>query len=424
MNKLHYEEMVSALNELEEEKSIQDKKIYLFGHCNATEELIDLLISRGYHPLAILDNNENKHGKDYRGIAVIPPQEILNVNQEQTIVCIVARAYAAMSVQLRKLGYHGQIRKLVDYNSYAEYSLSEETICRMKKRVYRGKVILDNLNQKYSGYFKIFCPFSALGDIYYMMSYFPYFLKNRNINRCVICVIGNACCQVVQLFCSEGESKVNNNDCEYHIENFTQKDMDEMIQAALYTKDTDTFIAHQDRPYVVNLHKALYVKKIPLEQIYCCGVFGLPKDTVPVKPFNFKVYRELDKIPKHGAVILSPYAKSVTALHSDVWTRIVNFYKSLGKVCYTNVVGDEVPIQGTIAISPQIAELKSVVEQAGIFVGIRSGLCDVIKTADARKIALYPDYNYCDTKWRAIDIYYLDGWDNVEVKEGFEWKKN
>lgn len=41
--------------------------------------------------------------------------------------------------------------------------------------------------------------------------------------------------------------------------------------------------------------------------------FGLPKDTVPVKPFNFKVYRDLDKIPKHGAVILSPYEKSVTA---------------------------------------------------------------------------------------------------------------
>ena len=423
MDKLHYEEMASALNGLEEEKSIQDKKIYLFGHCNATEELIDLLISRGYHPLAILDNNENKHGKDYKGIVVLPPHEILKENQEETIVCIVARAYAAMSEQLRKLGYHGQIRKLVDYNSYADYSLSEETIHRMKKRVTRGKVILDNLNQKYSGYLKIFCPFSALGDIYYMMSYLPYFLKNRNIKRSVICVIGKACSQVARLFCHERESKANSNNCEYYLEYFSQKDMDEMIQAALYTKDADTFIAHQDRPYVVNLYKALYVKNIPLEQIYCCGVFGLPKDTVPVKPFNFRVYRDLDKIPKHEAVILSPYAKSVTALHSDVWDRIVNYYKSVGKECYTNVVGDEVPIQGTIAISPQLAELKSVVEQAGTFVGIRSGLCDVIKTAEAEKIALFPDYNYCDTKWKAIDMYPLVGWENIVVKDDFEWKK-
>ena len=55
--------------------------------------------------------------------------------------------------------------------------------------------------------------------------------------------------------------------------------------------------------------------------------------------------------------------------------------------------------------------------------GIRSGLCDVLEIADARKIALYPDYNYCDTRWKAIDMYALKGWDNrVVTKEGFKWE--
>ncbi len=35
---------------------------------------------------------------------------------------------------------------------------------------------------------------------------------------------------------------------DYEVEVFSQKDMDEMIQAALYTKDTNVFIPHQDRP--------------------------------------------------------------------------------------------------------------------------------------------------------------------------------
>lgn len=87
-------------------------------------------------------------------------------------------------------------------------------------------------------------------------------------------------------------------------------------------------------------------------------------------------------------------------------------------------MGDETPLAGTKAISPQIDELKSVVEQAGTFVGIRSGLCDVIKYAECDKIALYPDYNYCDTKWKAIDIYFLDGWKNIVVNEDFIWEKN
>lgn len=411
MDKLHYEEMVEALKELEQEKGIQGKKLYLFGHCNATEELVDLLLSKKYQPIAILDNNENKYGRDYKGVVVIPPQEILKENQEQTMVCIVARAYAAMSQQLKELGYRGPIRKLVDYNSYADYSLSDETIHRMEKRVKRGKEIFKDLNQNYPGYFKIFCPFSALGDTYYTMSYLPHFLKKREVERCVIGVIGNACKQTVQLF------------GEYNVEVFTQKQMDEIIQAALYTGDENTFIPHQDRPYVVDLHKALYTKMIPLEKIYCCGVFGLPMNTRAYKPEKFHDYTGLDEIPKGNAVILSPYAKSVVALPDSVWKQIVDYYRSIGKVCFTNVVGDELPLPGTIAISPKISEMKSVVEHAGIFVGIRSGLCDVLKTVNAEKIALFPDYNYCDTKWKAIDMYRLEGWENIVVKDGFVWER-
>ena len=51
-------------------------------------------------------------------------------------------------------------------------------------------------------------------------------------------------------------------------------------------------------------------------------------------------------------------------------------------------------------------------------------MCDVIRTADCRKIALYPDYNYCDTKWKSIDIYKIDGFENIIVKDDFVWKKN
>ena len=55
---------------------------------------------------------------------------------------------------------------------------------------------------------------------------------------------------------------------------------------------------------------------------------------------------------------------------------------------------------------------------------IRSGLCDVIREASCQKIALYPDYYYCDTKWKAIDMYRLESWENIVVEEGFQWKKN
>jgi len=131
----------------------------------------------------------------------------LSGNPEEVIVCIAARFYEAMYSQLRKLGFTGEIRKMIDYNTYAEYSLSDETIGRKWETFGGGAALFAH------------CP----------------------------------------------------------VEIIEQKELDAAIQAELYLQDDKAFIARQDSPYVVNLAKALYIKKIPLEKIYCCGVFGLPK---------------------------------------------------------------------------------------------------------------------------------------------------
>lgn len=411
MEQLYYQEMVKNLDELIRDKVIQNKELYLFGHCNATEELASLLLEKGFSITAILDNNTAKQGKDYQGIPIQPPQAILSSLQRETLVCIAARAYAAMADQLKRIGYTGQVRKLVDYNTYAEYSLSLETVVRKQQRLERGIVSLVRLKKKYPGHFILLCPFSALGDIYFTMSYLPYFMRERKITKCAAVVIGKACSQVVQIFGA------------YPTEVFTQKDMDETVQAALYLEEPEVFIPHQDRPYVINLSKALYIKRIPLEQIYCCGIFGLSPSTRPYSPAFLQPYGRLEDIEQGKSVILSPYAKSVTALKGEIWKQIVEDYLDQGYVCYTNVAGDEEPLPGTYAISPPIAEMQSAVEQAGLFIGIRSGLCDVIRGASCRKIALYPDYQYCDTKWKAIDMYWLDDWENIVAGEGFQWSR-
>ena len=410
MDRLHYEEMIMNLNILIQEHVIQDKRIFLFGHCNATEELADILLEKKLAIAAILDNNSAKHGSDYRGITIQPPQSILSEAPEKTLVCIVARAYAAMADQLKRMDYKGQIRKLVDYNSYAEYSLSSDVVLRKKQRMERGIILLQQLERKYYGYFRILCPFAALGDIYYMMSYLPYFLQKRKIEKYVVAVIGNACADVVRLF---GGNEV---------EVFSQKEMDEAIQAALYIEDANTYIPHQDRPYIVNLHKALYRKFISLDQIYCCGVFGLPASTPAHVPAYIREYGEKERIKQGRAVILSPHAKSVTALPGAVWQQVVRYYLDKGFQCFTNVAGNELALPETEPISPKINEIQSLVEWAGTFIGIRSGICDVIRGANCRKVALYPDYNYCDTRWKAIDMYDMEGWEQIVVKEGFQWR--
>ena len=155
MDQIHYKEMEENLNRLLQEHQIQEKKIYLFGHCNATEELADLLMAKGFLAAAILDNNTAKHNNNYRGIKIISPKSLLEELPEQTIVCIAARAYAAMADQLNRMGYRGQVRKLVDYNSYAEYSLSPDTLARRRQRVERGVLLLRRLEQNLVSIFSI-----------------------------------------------------------------------------------------------------------------------------------------------------------------------------------------------------------------------------------------------------------------------------
>ena len=408
MDSARYEEMTGNLNAVISEGLLRDKKIYLFGHCDATEVLASELLKRGFSVAGILDNNREKHGQTFRDIVVQPPQNVLEDHQERVIVCIAARAYASMTDQLRRLGFRGTVRKLVEYNSFSDFSLSDQATARMKARLAVGLRRLKELRQKYDGRLILLCPFPALGDVFIMASYLPAFLEKRGRKECVIGVASRVCGQVVRLF------------DDYPVEVFAQEEIDGIIQAALYTKTEDVFIPHQDRPYMVNLHKALYVKRIPLEQIYCCGVFGLPAGSRPARPKRQRLSGALDAIQKGRAVIFSPYAKSVTALPEHVWKRLVKGFLDRGYQCFTNAARGEVPLEGTEAICPEIAELQSVVEWAGLFIGIRSGICDVLRDADCTKIALYPDYRYSDTKWSAMDIYRLDGWRNLLVNRDFD----
>lgn len=327
MDSQHYAEMQENFSRLKTSGAFEGNAIFLFGHCNATEELAELFLTEGYTIEAILDNNTAKQGKRYQNIPIVAPNRILG--RKNTVICIASRAYASMKEQLQNMGYAGEVYGLVDYDSFSEYSLSGETMSRMGERICRGKISLEHMKEKYRGIFQVYCPFPALGDVVYTMSYLPYFLADREISKYVVFVVGNACADVARMFGAQA------------LEVLTQKEMDEQVQAVIYQRDTDSFIAHHDRPYVVNLWKILSVKKIPFDALYRCGVFGLPIDCKPYAPADLAVYDKLEEIPAGKAAVLSPYAKSVANLPSGYWDSIVECCSRKGYRVYTNVAGEE-----------------------------------------------------------------------------------
>ncbi|WP_022759215.1 hypothetical protein [Butyrivibrio fibrisolvens] len=404
MDRAYYKELVSNIESLMKSGELQGRALYLFGHCDATLTMADELMQRGLIPSAILDNNSNKLDIVYEGIKVICPEEICSRLCDESAVLISTRFFETMKAQLIDLGYSGKILKMVDYNTFSEYSLSDETIAEKRIRAERGKVLLDDLKRGNKGKYIVFCPFRALGDVYICMSYLPLFLNKRNITDAIVCVSGMGAYKTAKLFDLDS----------YEVKSFCQQDLDAIIQAALYYEDNDTFIAHQDRPYIINLHKALYSRCIPLEKMYCCGIFGLDYSIEPMTPNKWNEYSALSEIIPGKAVILSPYAKSVISLSDSFWEDMVRLFKDREYQIFTNVGEEEKPLQGTEPISADISEMKSVVERAGLFIGLRSGLCDVLRTAKCKKIAIFPDYNYGDTKWKAIEMYSLKEFTNIK----------
>lgn len=89
-------------------------------------------------------------------------------------------------------------------------------------------------------------------------------------------------------------------------------------------------------------------------------------------PQNWETYAGLDAICENRAVILSPYAKSVTTLPVRIWEEITSDYSRRGYQVFTNVAGEEQPLPGTQHISPAICKMKSVVERAAELADLRA----------------------------------------------------
>lgn len=383
----------------------EGRKVYLFGCCNPTEKAMQVLSSYGIMPVAVLDNNPSKHGMNLNGVPVVSPAFIMDDFPDSSVVCIATRFFMEMKEQLDELGYKGKVISLADEDPYSFPSMEQDVIERKNERLKRGEIALRNIDGNYPGLFRLICPFGSLGDVVNALSYYPYYAKSRGIIDTVIVVTSDSCARISKAYGYEKTVVLPYND------------MSELVQFVIWSGDDCSFVAHNDKPYVIDLADILKKKLITHEKIYCCGVYGLPIDTDPVKPHYLKRSELCEKIKKNKGIIISPYANSVTLFSSDFWRRIVNRYKAEGFEVYTNVSEGEKEIEGTVPISPDLDEMCSVVEEAGTFIGIRSGLCDVIRMADCRKIALYPNSYYSRFKWKLVDVFRLPGWENIEIDD-------
>ncbi len=139
---------------------------------------------------------------------------------------------------------------------------------------------------------------------------------------------------------------------------------------------------------------------LTFEDLFKLCVFKLPIDAKPRKIFQRISDSEAEKeiirmglIP-NKTVVLAPYANSFyEELTVEWWENLARSLQDKDFCVATNSSGvDEPPIKGTMAVSFPYDSINVMMDKCGYFIGVRSGLCDILSDSNCRKIVIYQSF--------------------------------
>lgn len=385
-----------TLDELEEMNIFAGKTVVIFGSNEPAERMIEYLADKHISVSFLIDNNEKKKGTTVKGIPVYLPKDAMVPKKENIIILIASRFYSEMVGQLSTMGYEENVEIWNAFNKDAsgEVSLTEKQFEAAVEGVRKGQTICDTLRKKYDNPERFFlCMVPALGDIYLAYAFIKKYVERNNINRYLILVPKGPFVKLAQLFGLE--------DCVITLES------DEIWSILHYA----TFSDMEDGQIVIVNHKFVHTRgigelgnyqSIRFTDMFRYGIFGLEQGTKPERPIHLSDATEYvntffaeNGLERGKTVILMPYAKTSAELDVTFWEELTGKLTEKGYIVCTNSGGEAEPVvKNTKGIFFDIRYAIDIVEAAGFVIGLRSGLCDVIATADAKKIILYPDRVY------------------------------
>lgn len=388
MNTKYIDELSENLEKLILNNKTKDKFIVVFGANKPAEKTILYLNSKNVYVDAIIDNNSNKSGKKMLGINIYTPEQLLAEFKEKVIILIASQYYQEMKNQLQNMNYKEGVN-IFETVKYNHYTVEKKYFDEKVSDVFKGYDVFEKVNEKYGEDKSILmCPYRGIGDIYFICSYLKEYLRRNEINDYVFTVIGNVCKRVATMFEIE------------NIEVLDQNESDNLI-------DLYRMLKIEENPIKVLSHNYIYTDILNEFEVYnqfswgelfkSC-VMGIDKNsckTTPVFSVRNEYVEELfdkNKLIKGKTAIISPYANTIVRLDDGFWEKIVEYLIEKGYRVCTNSIGDEEPpIKRSVSLKFPLEDAVSVIEYAGLFIGVRSGFCDLISSAKAKKIVLYPD---------------------------------
>lgn len=389
-----------SIERLEASQQLKRKKIILGPVNEFTMYAAYELKKRGIKIFGIIDDQKSLHGSFFCGTEVKGTEDYLIPYSENKIVLLTDFSNQQTYLKAVFLEYHPNIKL---FNLFEEIrqpffkrkiqGALSRCINRLKAswlmslyNVRKGKKEYNKLFRNYTGKVFLF-PHKSLGDIY-IIGAFRAAKAKLFCGEYKLVVVGGGCKAVASMVGFPDENVI----C------VTQREMDVLclFQSLISQDYPNLTVLHYSYNYTNLDCNTWYLPGIAFGQCYEEIVFQerLPQgDNWHIREDDALDFCCKHKILKSRSVILAPYAKSVNAVPIVFWELLANALKERGYAVFTNCGNQyESPIWGTTPLNnPPLEQIRSIIQYAGFFVGLRSGLCDLIVTVPAKKIFIFPD---------------------------------
>ena len=362
--------------------SLSGKKIILFGASSFSKTILMCLEEFGFAAGAIVDNDSRKIGLRCLGMTVQTPDDALLPFNDNTIILFYSPGYYnEISTQLELMGYKRK-RHIFVTNFKIDDSIPIFVYVTCKKL--RGMRWYKKITRGHPHDCTVFiAPYTGMGDIYLAGLFFNEHLKRNGITDYVFAVVSGACKKVAEMF------DIKN------IVVLPHQVSDDIISFGRAASQDLNIVTLNDGWLGDPLQWLRGYKGLHFEKMFSRFVFGVDGDAVHELPPRKDYSKDVDELfekyelQKGKTVVLSPYSNTLFDLPDDALEAIVNYCNSHGYTVCTNCAGPEKPVKGTKAVFFPLSMAIDFMDAAGHFIGVRSGLCDVISSSSCKKIILY-----------------------------------
>ena len=254
-------------------------------------------------------------------------------------------------------------------------------------RIKGGYEVYNRLKKEYSNGTLYLAPYKGTGDVYLAAAMLQNYIKANNLKDGIIGVIGGGNRKIAGMFGFESFD-------------IKRRQMDNLMCYIKYANinQSEIFLLHHDPPHIDSgiLDLMRNINDLNFYEIYQYALFeDINNDYFQLPKFECDKFKIDSLFTQNGlipgkTVLIAPYSYTLPNISKKMWAQVVNELNNKGYTVCTNVASKkEKAIKGTIPLFIPYKQLVPFLDEAGYFIGIRSGICEILASSTCKKIVLY-----------------------------------